>query len=293
MENIYLNNGMQIPEIGFGTAAIGKWQQDDEAVKDVILQAIEMGYRHIDTAAIYGNERSVGKAIEESGLARDQFFITSKLWDTEQGFKTTKQAFKRSLERLQTDYLDLYLIHWPNPEKTKATWQAMEDLYYQDLIGALGLSNFRASDIEQILSFARQRPTYNQLELHPYFQQKKLVNYCKEQDIVVACWSPLGTGSWSSVKAEDKPIHDPVIKAMATKYGVSPAQVILKWNLANGHITLPKSETPKNMQSNLQLDTFELSADDIKAINALDKGERLGSDPDTALELNQQLEIPA
>ena len=182
MKNLILGNGVEIPPIGFGTAAIGSWQQDDDYVKEVILNAINLGYRHIDTASLYGNERSVGRAVKESGIPREEFFITSKVWDNEQGAQGTKVAFEKTLERLDTDYLDLYLIHWPYPEKTKETWMAVEDQYDLKRVRALGLSNFRKSDIEHILSFARHEPTYNQLELHPYLLQKDLVDYCQREE---------------------------------------------------------------------------------------------------------------
>ena len=293
MKQITLNDGHTLPPLGFGTAAIGKWQQDDDYVKNVVLSAIKEGYRHIDTASVYGNERSVGRAIKESGVPREEFFITTKVWETEQGTEKTPQALHASLERLQMDYVDLYLIHWPNPEKTRETWQAMETLQDQGLVRSIGLSNFRQSDIEQVLAFARYKPVYNQLEIHPYFQQKELVAYCEANDILVSCWSPLGTGSWSGVTAMEKPISDVRIKMLADKYGVSPAQVILKWDMQKGKIIIPKSETLENIQNNLQLDTFELSQEDINMIDGLDKGLRFGANPDTALYDNVDVIVPA
>lgn len=292
MKNIQLNNGLTVPQIGFGTAAIGQWQQDDQHVKDVVLSAIEAGYRHLDTASVYGNERSVGQAIAESGIPREEFFITTKVWDTEQGEHSTQQALQRSLQRLQLDYVDLYLVHWPNPEKTQKTWQAMETLHAQGKIRSLGLSNFRKSDIQQILDFADIKPVYNQLEIHPYLQQQELVRYCEAQDIAISCWSPLGSGSWSGVAVEEKPVSDRVIKQIADKYQVSTAQVILKWDLQKERIIIPKSETLKNIQSNLNPGDFTLSDEDIAAIDALDKGHRYGADPDTALQDNLNIKVP-
>lgn len=290
--SLQLNNGLTIPQIGFGTAAIGQWQQDDAYVKDVVLSAIEAGYRHLDTASVYGNERSVGQAIKESGLPRDAFFITTKVWDSEQGFDSTQQALKRSLDRLELDYVDLYLVHWPNPENTQQTWQAMEKLHAEGLLRSPGLSNFRQSDIEQILSFAEIKPVYNQLEIHPYLQQADLTRYCDSQDIAVSCWSPLGSGSWSGVAVEEKPVSDPVIQTIAEKHGVSSAQVILNWDLQQGRIIIPKSETLKNIQSNLNPGDFTLTDEDRAAIDALDKGHRYGADPDTAYKANMEIKVP-
>ncbi len=293
MNDITLNNGVKIPKVGFGTAAIGSWQQDDDYVKNVIISAIEAGYRHIDTASLYGNERSVGRAIKESGIPREECFITSKVWDNEQGTKATIAAFENTLKRLEMDYLDLYLIHWPVPEKTQETWQAMESLYEQNRIRALGLSNFRQSDIEQILGFAKVKPAYNQLELHPYLLQKELTEYCESQGIVVACWSPLGSGTWRGIPIDEKPVSDQTISDIATKHSVSNAQVILKWNVQQNRIVIPKAESPNNIINNLLLDGFGLTAEDITQINELNRNQRFGADPDTAYEENMQMNVPA
>ncbi|MCC2605077.1 aldo/keto reductase [Planctobacterium marinum] len=290
--SIQFNNGLTIPQIGFGTAAIGQWQQDDAYVKDVVLSAIEAGYRHIDTASVYGNERSVGQAIQESGIPREAFFVTTKVWDSEQGRQQTSAALHRSLERLQLDYVDLYLVHWPNPTMTQPTWQAMEQLQADGYLRSLGLSNFRQSDIEQILTFAEVKPVYNQLEVHPYLQQRDLTRFCESQGIVVSCWSPLGSGSWSGVAVEEKPVSDSVIQKIAKNHGVSSAQVILKWDLQQGRIIIPKSETLKNIESNLRPGGFELNDNELAAINALDKGRRYGADPDTAFKDNLNIKVP-
>jgi len=292
MNKITLNNGVSIPQLGFGTAAIGGWQQDDDYVKNVILRAIKAGYRHFDTASIYGNERSVGRAIKESGVARDEFFVTSKVFDSDQGAEATISAFENTLRRLAMDYLDLYIIHWPIPEKTQATWQAMERLYEKNRIRALGLSNFRQSDIEQILSFAKVKPAYNQIELHPYLRQKELTEYCEGQGIAVACWSPLGTGTWTSVPVDEKPVSDKTIGEIAKKYSVSTAQVILKWNIQENRIVIPKAESPNNMCNNLLLDGFELTAEDIATIDGLNRNQRFGPDQDTAHEANKKMVVP-
>jgi|TARA_R110002126_G_scaffold13118_1_gene56051 diketogulonate reductase-like aldo/keto reductase len=293
MQTITLNNGIEMPQLGYGTAAIGGWQADDDHVKDTILKAIELGFRHIDTASLYGNERSVGRAIKESGIAREEFFVTTKMWHTEQGAGNVRKALERSLARLQMEYVDLYLIHWPYPEKTKETWVEMEGLLDEGRVKALGLSNFRASDITNLLSYARHKPTYNQLELHPYFTQKELADFCVAHDIAVSCWSPLGTGEWNDTPKDEKPIMDVTIAEIAEKYNVSAAQVILKWDLQSGRIVIPKSETLKNIASNLDLDGFSLSVDDMTRIDALNKDKRLGGDPDSVHDSAMAQTVPA
>lgn len=291
MTTLTLNNGVEIPQIGFGTAAIGEWQQDDSFVTDTILKAMAVGYRHFDTASVYGNERALGRAILQSGIPRHELFVVSKVWDTEQGPKTT-EAFERSLERLQLDYLDLYLVHWPVPAYTRETWEAMESLHDARKIRALGLSNFRKSDIEQIATFARIKPTYNQLELHPYLVQQEMVDYCQFHKIAVSCWSPLGSGSWSGVETKDKPIVDPVIVALADKYDVSAGQIILKWDVQQGRIVIPKSEKLEHITANFSLWDFELSDEEIQSINALNRDHRFGADPDTAHDSNIKVQVP-
>jgi diketogulonate reductase-like aldo/keto reductase len=291
-QQILLNDGGSFPALGFGTCAIGAWQQDDEYVVDTILKAIKSGYRHIDTASLYGNERSVGKAIKASGIPRQEFFVVSKVWDCDQGYEETLKAFDDSLKRLDMDYIDLYLIHWPNPNKTQATWQGMENLHSQGKIRYLGLSNFRESDIEQLMSFAKVKPIYNQLELHPYLTQQSLCAVCDKHEIYVSCWSPLGSGTWSGVPTSAKPIADPVIINIAEKYGVSAGQVILTWDLQQGRIAIPKAESEKNMKANLDLNSFELSAEDIIVINQLNRNHRYGGDPDTAYQGNMKMQVP-
>ena len=293
MQHIQLNDGNSIPALGYGVCAIGAWQQNDDYVTDVIFRAIEAGYRHFDTASLYGTERNLGEAMKRSGIPRSEFYIVSKVWDNEQGYNNTIAACERSLARLGLDYLDLYVIHWPVPEQTQATWQAMETLQQQGKIRSLGLSNFRISDIEQLLSFANIKPVYNQLELHPYMTQQALVEYCAQHEIAVSCWSPLGSGNWSGVAASEKPISDPAIKAIAEKYSVSTAQVILRWNIQQGRIAIPKSESDKNLQANLALFDFALSAEDIAIIDALNRNHRYGADPDTAYADNMQMDVPA
>ncbi|QFT55892.1 aldo/keto reductase [Microbulbifer sp. THAF38] len=289
---IELNNGVEIPQIGMGMAAIGSWQQDNGYVTEVLLKAMAIGYRHFDTASVYGNERALGRAIKESGIPREELFITSKVWDTEQGGKKTHDAFARSLERLKLEYLDLYLIQWPVPAYTRETWEAMEALHQQKKVRALGVSNFRKSDIEQIASFAEIRPVINQIELHPYFTQQPLVDYCQFHKIAISCWSPLGTGAWSGVPLAEKPIVDPVITEIAEKYSATPAQVILKWNVQQHRIVVPKSESLEHIRTNFLLSDFNLSNTDIQLINNLNCNNRLGGDPDYAHKKNITLKVP-
>lgn len=293
MNSVKLNNAVEIPQIGFGICAIGTWQQDDEYVVDVIAKAIDIGYRHFDTASLYGNERSLGRAIERSNIDRSEFFITTKVWDSEQGYEETIHAFERSLERLALDYIDLYLVHWPVPEKTQYTWQAMEYLYSKQKIKSLGLSNFRQSDIEQLLKFAEIKPVYNQLELHPYMLQAPLTEYCNHHSIAICCWSPLGSGSWSGVDVAEKPISDPAIIALAEKYNATPANIILQWNLQQNRIIIPKAESTKNMLNNFSKNDFIIAENDIHLINGLDKNHRYGANPDSAYENNLKLVVPA
>ncbi|WP_445362274.1 aldo/keto reductase [Microbulbifer sp. ANSA003] len=288
-----LNNGVEIPQLGMGMAAIGSWQQDDEYVTEVILKAMSVGYRHFDTGSVYGNERALGRAIKESGLAREELFITSKVWDTEQGTNKTHDAFARSLERLQLEYLDLYLIHWPMPAYTRETWGAMEALYQQKKVRALGVSNFRKSDIEQLATFSEVRPVCNQIELHPYFTQQPLVDYCQFHKIAICSWSPLGSGStWSGVEAHEKPLIDPVIVDIAKNHGVTSGQVILKWNIQQHRIVIPKAESLDHIRNNFLISDFNLSNAEIQAINGLNCNKRLGGDPDYVNQKNIMVKVP-
>lgn len=293
MEYLTLNNGVEIPVVGFGAASIGQWQQRDDYVTQTISKAIEAGYLHIDTASLYGTERNVGKAVKNSGIKRDQFFISSKVWDTDQDYENTLKSFDDSLKRLEMDYLDLFLIHWPVESKTKETWQALEKLYDEKRVRAIGVCNFRQSDFEEIKTFANTSPCYNQIELHPYLLQQNLVNYCHDNNIAVTCWSPLGSGNWSGAKIKDKPISDPLIVQLAAKYEITPAQLILKWDIQQGRIVIPKSETPANMINNIDLFNFTLDESDITAINRLDRNYRFGGHPNTALENNLKMQVPA
>jgi len=293
MREILFHDGNTIPQVGFGTAAIGDMHQDDEHVTHTVLTALNAGYRHIDTASFYGNERSVGAAIKASGIPRDELFITTKVWDTQQGFDSTLKACNESLDRLGLEYVDLYLVHWPYPEKTKATWQAMEQLHSEGKVRSLGLSNFRQTDIESLLEFAKVKPVYNQLELHPYMTQKPLVAFCESVGIVVSCWSPLGSGNWNDIDSSEKPVNDDVIIEMAKKYAVSVGQIILKWDVQQGRIVIPKSESESHIRGNITLDDFTLTDDELTQIDNLNQDRRFGDDPDDAWQANLDRPVPS
>jgi len=259
-----LNNGLTIPEIGFGT-----WQTPDGATAVLAVKsALENGYRHIDTAAIYGNEKSIGQAIADSGIDRKELFITSKLWNSERGYESTLKAFEKTLSDLQTDYLDLYLIHWPANakqfsdwrQKNADTWRAFEKLYQDGKIKAIGLSNFMVHHLEALLETATVKPVINQIEYHPGYLQAEVVAFCKENDILIEAWSPLGTG---------KMLNDPTLLEIASNYAVTVAQLCIRWCLQNGTLPLPKSVTPERIKQNLNVYHFEISESDMKRIDAL------------------------
>jgi len=270
-----LNNGQKIPDIGFGT-----WQTPNgETAISAVKTAIENGYRHIDAAAVYGNEKSVGDGIKKSGLAREDLFITSKVWNTERGYDKTKAAFEKTLKDLQLDYLDLYLIHWPANEKqfsnwkelNKDTWKAMEELYRDGKIKAIGVSNFLAHHLEELIENCEIKPMVNQIEFHPGFMQNETVEFCNKHNILVEAWSPLGTG---------KMLTNEVLKTIAEKYNKSVAQLCIKWVLQNGVLPLPKSVTPSRIIENRNIFDFEISTEDMKIINQMPYFGGSGLNPD-------------
>ncbi|HIS68748.1 MAG TPA: aldo/keto reductase [Candidatus Gallacutalibacter stercoravium] len=259
-----LRNGISIPCVGFGT-----WQTPDgETAVAAVKEALAVGYRHIDTAAIYGNEESVGRAIKESDVERERLFITSKVWNTDHGYDATLKAFETTMKKLDLDYLDLYLIHWPNPAKFRdcweeanaGTWKAMEELYTAGKVRAIGLSNFMPHHIEPLLKTAKYLPMVNQIKLCPGETQEETVRYCKERYILVEAYSPLGTGKVFDV---------PEMKALAEKYGKTVAQICLRWSLQMGFLPLPKSVTPARIKENADIFDFELSAEDVALISGL------------------------
>ncbi|MCB1878501.1 MAG: aldo/keto reductase [Gammaproteobacteria bacterium] len=287
-----LNNGLEMPAPGFGTGAVRAWQADDDGVAQVIATAIGLGYRHLDTASIYGNERSVGKAIKSAGQPRDQLFVVTKAWNTEHGYDQILHAFDRSQRRLDLEYLDLYLLHWPVPTLIQESWRAMERLLSEQKVRAIGVSNYRISDLKCLLERAEVVPACNQIELHPYFTQPEIREFCQAREIQIVSYSPLGTGSWSGVLKENKPVTDPLIMQIAKRHRISPAQVILRWNLQHGWVPIPKSENPERMAQNLELDEFTLSEAELAVLDDLETGTGFNMDPEEAIEANMAMSVP-
>ncbi|WP_399891903.1 aldo/keto reductase [Streptomyces sp. BBFR51] len=265
---IILNNGVEMPQLGFGV-----WQVPDAEATTAVGQALEAGYRSIDTAAIYGNEQGTGRAIAASGLAREDLFVTTKLWNSDQGYDTTLRAFDASLAKLGLEYLDLYLIHWPVPAKERYvdTYKAFEKLLADGRVRAIGVSNFLPEHLERLTAETSVIPAVNQIELHPHLQQHASREVHAEQGIATEAWSPLGSG---------KGILDiPAIVAIAQKHGRTPAQVVLRWHLQLGNVVIPKSVTPSRIKENIDVFGFTLDTEDLAAISALNEDRRLGSDP--------------
>lgn len=272
--NYTLSNGYEIPCVGFGT-----WQTPDgETAVASVKKAIEAGYRHIDTAAVYGNEESVGKAIRESGVTREDLFITSKVWNTERGYESTLKAFDVTMEKLGLDYLDLYLIHWPASssqfdnwvELNKETWRAMVELYQAGRIRAIGVSNFLVHHLEPLMD-AEVKPMVNQIEFHPGQMQEETVRFCKENGILIEAWSPLGTG---------RMLTNETLMAIAKEYDKSVAQLCVRWCLQNEVLPLPKSVTPSRIEENLNVFDFTIKDEDMETINAMEYFGGSGSHPD-------------
>ncbi|MBZ6130457.1 aldo/keto reductase [Streptomyces sp. CT1-17] len=257
-----------MPQLGFGV-----WQVPDDEAQTAVAQALEAGYRSIDTAAIYGNEEGTGRAIAASGLAREDLFVTTKLWNSDQGYDSTLQAFDTSLAKLGLDYLDLYLIHWPMParEKYVDTYKAFEKLLADGRVRAIGVSNFLPDHLERLIGETSVLPAVNQIELHPHLQQHASRELHAEQGIATEAWSPLGSGKGI--------LEIPAIVAIAQKHGRTPAQVVLRWHLQLGNVVIPKSVTPSRIKENIDVFGFSLDTEDLAAIRALNEDRRLGSDP--------------
>ncbi|MCM3791948.1 aldo/keto reductase [Priestia megaterium] len=271
MENLQstttLANGIKMPWLGLGVYKV----EDGQEVVDSVKYAIKAGYKSIDTAKIYENEEGVGQAIKESGVSREELFVTSKVWNADQGYDTTLQAFETSLNKLGLEYLDLYLIHWPVEDKYKDTWKALEKLYKDGKIRAIGVSNFQVHHLEDLIADAEVKPMVNQIELHPLLTQTEVREYCKQQGIQVEAWSPLAQGEL---------LDNEVLTQIAEKHGKSTAQVILRWDLQNEVVTIPKSTKEHRIIQNADVFDFELNAEEVEKINALNQNHRVGPDPD-------------
>lgn len=264
---ITLNNGVDIPALGFGV-----WQMEDlKECENAVIKAIETGYRMIDTASIYLNETAVGNAIKSSGINRDELFVTSKLWVQDIAYDKVKSAFQRTLDRLQLDYLDMYLIHWPYGDFIGA-WKAMEELYHEGKIKAIGVCNFPVEKMEELKANSTVFPVVNQIELHPIFQQKELQKYDTENNIVTQPWSPLGNGNAELLNHSE-------LKTIASQYSKTVAQVILRWHLQEGFCVIPKSVTPSRIEENFNVFDFELTEEEMNVVRSLDTGKRLFFDP--------------
>ncbi|XRG81143.1 aldo/keto reductase [Rossellomorea sp. GAMAL-10_SWC] len=267
-ETVTLHNGVKMPRLGLGVFKVSEGEEVVEAVK----AAIRNGYISIDTAAIYKNEEGVGQAIKESGIAREELFVTSKVWNSDQGYETTLQAFETSLNLLGLDYLDLYLIHWPGVDKYKDTYKALEKLYKDGCVRAIGVSNFQIHHLQDLLSDCDIKPMVNQVEFHPHLTQKGLLAFCKNEGIQMEAWSPLKRGQL---------LEEPVLTKIAHKYNKSVAQVILRWDLQHDVVTIPKSIKENRIIENANIFDFELTQEDMENIDELNQDSRAGSHPDT------------
>ena len=269
---IILNDGNPIPQLGFGVFKV-----DPEETDRIVGDALEVGYRHIDTASAYGNEVGVGRAIENSRLARDELFITTKLWNSDQGTQSALDAIDLSLEKLGLDYVDLYLIHWPRPDLDlyAETWRALERIKADGKARSIGVSNFKISHLDRIVAESDTVPAIDQIELHPAFAQRDIRAWGAQNGMAVEAWGPLGQGKYDLFGMDPLP-------AIAAAHGVSAAQVVIRWHLQNGIVVIPKSNSRARMAENFDVFGFELTPDEVAAIDALDQGKRVGADPDEA-----------
>jgi 2,5-diketo-D-gluconate reductase A len=266
--HVTVNNGIEVPQLGFGV-----WRVPRAETHRVVTAALEAGYRHIDTAKLYDNEEAVGAAVRDFGLDRDQVFVTTKVWNSDQGYDATLRAFDASMDRLGFAVLDLYLIHWPRPGKDTAveTWRAMERLYLDGRIRAIGVSNFQPDHLRALFAASDVRPAVNQVEVSPFLVQDEIRAFDAEHQIVTEAWSPIARG---------KVADDPVIRGIAEQLGRSPAQVTLRWHVQRGDVVFPKSVKRSRMEENFAIFDFELDESQMTAISALDRGERTGPNPD-------------
>lgn len=268
MEYVTLNNGLKMPKLGFGV-----WLVPDDEAEIAVKKALEVGYRSIDTAKVYENEEGVGRAIAQSHVPREDLFITTKLWNSDQGYENTLKAFDVSLERLGLDYVDLYLIHWPTPEHDTyvGTYRAMEELYKSGKVKAIGVCNFHIEYLQRLFDECDVPPVLNQVECHPYLQQPELKDFCAENNIYLEAWSPLMNGG--------EVLNNEVIQGIADTHGKTAAQIILRWHLQYDNIVIPKSVTPSRIEENFDVFDFELTVDEMKQIEVLNENRRKGPDP--------------
>lgn len=263
---VSLNNGINMPCFGLGT-----YLSEPGEVEKAVLYALETGYRSVDTAKLYRNEKNIGNALRQSGLRREEIFLTSKVWNSDQGYEKTLKAFEKSLNELETDYLDLYLIHWPVKGKFVDTWHALEKIYSDGRVRAIGVCNFLTHHLDKLISHSEIIPAVNQYEFHPLLQQKTLHEYCRKRGIQVEAWAPVMRGKAGNI---------PELMNIARNYDKSPEQVLLRWDLQQNVITIPKSVHKNRIKENAEIFDFELSNEDMEKIYAMDKNKRLGPNPD-------------
>lgn len=264
---IRLGNGISIPQVGLGV-----YQVNPEKVYDTVTSALDIGYRHIDTASYYDNEEGVGQAIVDAGIDREDLFVTTKVWNDEQGYNETLKAFDRSLNRLKLDEVDLYLIHWPIKDVFHETWEALEHLYKKGRVKAIGVSNFLAHHLESLIAHAEEKPVINQIECHPKLIQQETIDYCQANNIKIESWAPLGRSHY---------LDDPLIQKLAHKYEKTPAQIMLRWHIENEFIIIPRSTNESRQRENIQIFDFSLTDEEVKQVTDLEKEDyRIGSHPD-------------
>lgn len=280
VESIDLYNGVKIPKLGLGLFLM----KDEAELVNAVKYAVEVGYRHFDTAKIYGNEKYLARGLKEAGINREDVFITSKVWNYDEGYEQTKVAFQESLDRLDTDYLDLYLIHWATPKYIE-TWKALVELYEEGKIKAIGVSNFQIHHLEELKNQGLMQPMINQIETHPEFPQNELHEYMKENGIVHEAWGPLGQG-------KSELLNHPILIEIGKKYFKTPAQVIIRWHLERGEVVIPKSTHENRILENSNVFNFSLTDEEIHQIDSLETGTRYGSDPDDQERIQQTLIRP-
>ncbi|MFI9591909.1 aldo/keto reductase [Nonomuraea sp. NPDC052265] len=269
MNSLMLNtDGVQIPQLGFGV-----WQVSADDAEHAVTTALRAGYRHVDTAAAYENEEGVGRAVRAAGVPREKVFVTTKLWNGDH--ERAEQAFDESLARLGLDYVDLFLIHWPVPQQDKyvQAWRALEKIYRDGRAKAIGVSNFTVATLTRLMNETDITPSINQIELHPYFQQREMRAFHEANGILTEAWSPLGQGKGL--------LSDPALRVLSEKYGKTPAQIVLRWHLQLGNVVIPKSVTPARIEENIDVFDFILDTEDLVAIGAMNAGRRIGPDPDS------------